>query len=81
MSGPGPISKDFGSTKVWDYDPVADTTLLATSSGPDGVLGAGVSTCASLEMPKMPKQAPGGRPENGISSSLEEMPCARPGSR
>lgn len=46
------ISKDFGPTHVYDYDPVADLTVLAKSDGPDGVVGAGVSTCAPLEMPK-----------------------------
>ena len=46
------ISKDFGPTKVYDYDPVAISTSLAMSDGPDGVVGAGVSTCAPLEFPK-----------------------------
>jgi len=46
------ISKDFGPTRVYDYDPVAKKTVLTKSDGPDGVVGAGVSTCAPLQMPK-----------------------------
>jgi hypothetical protein len=46
------ISKDFGPTLVYDYDPLTNKTLLARSDGPAGIVGAGVSTCAPLEFPK-----------------------------
>ena len=45
-------SVTFGPTKVYEYDPVAKTSALVKSDGPDGVVGAGVSTCAPLEIPK-----------------------------
>ena len=43
---------NFGPTKVYAYDPVAKTATLKKTDGPDGVTGAGVSTCAPSEPPK-----------------------------
>lgn len=44
-------SPDFGPTKVYSYDPETGATALEKSDGPDAVVGAGVSTCAPLEVP------------------------------
>jgi hypothetical protein len=45
-------SLKFGPTKVYDYDPTSKTAVVVKSDGPDAVVGAGVSTCAPLEIPK-----------------------------
>jgi hypothetical protein len=45
-------SANFRPTKVHDHDPVLATTAVVKSDGPDAVVGAGVSTCAPLEVPK-----------------------------
>ncbi len=45
------ISNEYGPTKVYDYDILTNTTVLAVDDGPDGVVGAGVSTCAPLVFP------------------------------
>jgi hypothetical protein len=45
------ISNEYGPTKVYDYDITTNTAVLAKDDGPDGVVGAGVSTCAPLVFP------------------------------
>lgn len=45
-------SPDFGPTKVYEHDPALGTAKLVKSDGPEGVVGAGVSTCAPLEVPQ-----------------------------
>lgn len=45
-------SKNFGPTRVYDYDPTAHSTVVALEDGPDGVVGAGVSTCAPTIFPE-----------------------------
>ncbi len=45
-------SLDFGPTEVYEYDPIANEATLVKSDGPDGVVGAGVSTCAPLALPR-----------------------------
>ena len=44
-------SLNFGATKVYAYDPVTQTAVLKNSTGPKGVGGAGVSTCAPFVAP------------------------------
>lgn len=44
-------SPSFGPTKVYAYDPVAATSALKKSDGPNAVVGAGVSTCAPYVAP------------------------------
>ena len=46
------LSRFFGPTLVYDYDPVAQTAELVVDDGPDAILGAGVSTCAPLVFPE-----------------------------
>lgn len=45
-------SPAFGPTKVYKYDPDLEKATLVKSDGPDAVVGAGVSTCAPLTVPK-----------------------------
>lgn len=40
------LAPDYGPTKVYSYDPVTKVVALKKTDGPDGVVGAGVSTCA-----------------------------------
>lgn len=46
------LSIDYGATRVYDHDPATGTTVVALDDGPDGVVGAGVSTCAPLIFPE-----------------------------
>lgn len=45
-------SENFGPTLVYDYDPATHTTVVALDDAPDGVVGAGVSTCAPTIFPE-----------------------------
>ena len=46
------ISRDFGPTSVYDHDPETQTTTEVLTDGVQGVVGAGVSTCAPLVLPE-----------------------------
>lgn len=46
------ISRDFGPTQVFDHDPETQTTTMVVDGGVQGVVGAGVSTCAPLVLPE-----------------------------